>query len=215
LALASAAALLAADQLLFRIATFDGCALTPSYANDRDLEWWQQHVGALPQYFDDIDQPNAISGRPGTWWHPRGGHGAAGASGTPLEAESGVAAFDMTSDSRLVTGRALATNERWSYSVGSTLPLQFMERVYIGPAGTDPGHPVTDRGPNGWSTRFRIGPFAVDLLLLMVAVDYLCVWFHRIRGVSRVRRSACAQCGYSLLPDQHRCPECGAPVAPG
>lgn len=213
LATGSAAVLLAADQLLFQIYTFDGCQLTPSHAKEDDYRWWKAHVGALPKSPDDIGQPNAISGRAATWWHPRGGHGADGASGTEYETDFGVAAFDIGCRSALVTGRALASIDRWAYRLGPTLPLIFMERTYVGVAGADPGHPAVDRGPNGWTTRFRTGYFALNALLLAFILDYVSVCFGRFRTMIRTRRGGCAHCGYTLLPSQSRCPECGAGVS--
>lgn len=199
----SAAVLFAADLVLFVYGTFNGCALTVSSATSEDLKWWQIHVGPVPDEVFEIEPPLPITGRDATWYHREGGRGADGVD-EPIVID-GIPAFDMKCDNPMIRGRALVTNQQWTYRLGVALPLVFLERWYVGPANTDPGHPA-----EGWLKKFHFGAFALNMLLFMFMIDMCLVWFRRGRGWERRMRGRCAECAHILLPEQAYCPECGA-----
>ena len=179
----SAATMLAIERLIFAISMFDKCVLVSSSVRETDLTWWRDHVGPIPRGPQFVEQPPGFPGREANLLHRNGGDGSDGPSSSPVDAPSGIAAFDLKWDNPLVSGRALASTDRRAYLVGLSLPLPFLTRVFVGDATAEPNHPAELGG--GWTTLFNHRAYLLDSGLLSVAV--IVIWLCG-RSIARLIR---------------------------
>lgn len=215
LVIGSAAALVAADSLIFAYGTFDGSTIVASLPNDEDITWWKNRVGAEPKPSSArFSPPEAPPARAGTWFHKNGGMGAAGFYAIPAIPYRGMIAYEIevahASKYPMIQGRALASEDKCAYRMGVALPYVMVERSFVCAQGASPPHPAE----GGWQTRIVPAGFAanVGLLVAIVAMPILAIsiLLRDGRSIIRIARSRCARCGYILLKEQDRCPECGA-----
>lgn len=202
----SLAALVAADLLLFTFVTWDGWRLIASWADEDDLNRWVSHYGSEPAPLQNVGflPPPSIPGRPGNWFHRAGGAGSPGASGSGGTGAGGLLAYSIEAESPLIYGRAMSSADaKCLFEVGVALPYVMLERFYSGPSA------VTPPDPSEWSVRIVAGAMAANALILIALIGGP-IFFRDVRAIIRLVRGRCSRCGYILITEQDRCPECGA-----
>jgi hypothetical protein len=201
----SVAALVAADLLLFTFGTWDGWRLIPAWADEDDFSRWVSHYGSDPAPFQNVGYlpPPAIPGRDGHWLH-RAGAASPVARGFGGPLATGLLAYSIEAKSPVIQGRAISSaGSKCLVEVGVALPYVMLERFYSGPSAVSPPH------PSEWSVRIVAGAMAANAVILIALIGGP-IFFRDVRAIIRLVRGRCSRCGYILLTEQDRCPECGA-----
>jgi hypothetical protein len=213
LVIGAGALVYAIDSIVFLFLTKDGPAIVISTVTEEDEAWWKANLGELPpKSMGLFHSPSAFEARSGTWLHPRGGHGGRGGDIYSQHFPQSLVAHTIhphpdRSEYWPLRGRVLTgADGRIAYRLGSPLPFDIRERVYMTSIGEEfVPNPVDER----WQVRFRPLGYLANAALYFLVLG-LPIYLRDARATLRIARGRCTSCGYPLrdLPGP-RCPECG------
>lgn len=219
--LSSVAGVLTVDHLLFTYASLNIWRFVHRIPTPQDLQWWMDHVGPLPAPTAAhlIPPPPSMPGAHAPEWMWRVGlqrNAGAGSDGAPAEPyhdlpmEFLVCAADVGTP--LLIGTVMSSPNDYAYRAGVAFPCVAVERSWISPHSVAMPHPTS----GGWTWEIKpIGlmvnaiPFAI---VIAGTLSFSSMLIRRIRATLRRAHNQCSQCGYRLLKEQSRCPECGSAI---